>query len=237
MPSGAGGTLWPPTGLCVFIKLKSFALCKIPPLIWGIWGTAHPSACFHFGLKKGSLIIRAERGERGHSGGGSGGADPKPQPGFGTLGLGPEGVLRGRAGTAAPAGCFSLNLPFCRLVNRGPRTSTAAGSTCRAAAGAFGGRNISGRKMGLSRQPSRGKTLRALTKIQKFVDFFFSEGTFFFSFFTASFLKDAFSKEPEFWCSEVRILANTGMAPRVAGRVFIHTSHTHTLFYPFFPVL
>lgn len=152
-------------------------------------------------------------------------------PGFGT-----RGGFAGRAGMAAPAGCFSLNLPFSRLVNRGPRTSAAAGSTCRAAAGAFGGRNISGRKTGLSRQPSRGKTLRALTKIQKFVDFFFRRHFFFF-FFTASFLKDAFSKEPEFWCSEVRILANTGMAPRVAGRVFIHASHTHTLFYPFFPVL
>lgn len=63
----------------------------------------------------------------------------------------------------------------------------------------------------------------------------FQKAFFFPCFFTPSFLKDALSEEPGFRCSQGRIPASVGMAPGVARRVFIHASHTHTLFYPFFP--
>lgn len=82
------------------------SLCAKSPPDLGDLGHGAPVNSLPFWVEKGQFDYSCGKRGEGPQWGGSAGAGPKPQPGFGTLGLGPEGVLRGEQGWQHPQVAF-----------------------------------------------------------------------------------------------------------------------------------
>lgn len=236
--TGHGRDLGSPTVLGIFVKILRLVQSF---LLWGMMRLSAPSGLWLFQTtlgEKGRLWLFVQVCRRSWL------AIPtKNQPRCGIWpsegpceqgnkpGTPQQEVCESKYGRERQESFFKKNLLFARLDIETSHAMVTAGSTCSMAAGASLRREDC--PAGKAGCPSGKPSLQweNTACVDKKARILFFRGLFFSFPFAPSFQKET-SEEPQFQHPEIRIFANLGVAPGVAGRVFIHPSHSHTYTFP-----